>query len=69
MILLTDILKKLFFYLALQTSEPQYYGMITAALTPEQCKSIQEFITTANRRLAEKGNSFLLLTDSRLRIG
>ena len=45
----------------LEASEPQFYGMITTALTPEQCKSIQEFITTANRRLAEKGNANLKL--------
>jgi hypothetical protein len=50
---------RLFFFItALQTNQPQFYEMITATLTPDQCKLIQNFITTANRRLAEKGNFF-----------
>jgi hypothetical protein len=32
--------------------------MITTSLTPDQCKLVQNFITTANRRLADKGNLF-----------
>ena len=46
---------------ALQTAEPQFYEMITTALTPDQCKLIQNFITTANRRMAEKGNSVFFI--------
>jgi len=45
---------------SLQTSEPQFYEMITNSLTPDQCKSIQNFITTANRRLSEKESRKIL---------
>jgi hypothetical protein len=37
----------------LQTSNLQYYELITSALTPDQCKAIQGFIVTANRRASE----------------
>lgn len=45
---------------ALQTTEPQFYQVITSTLTPEQCKAIQNFITTANRRLSEKESRKIL---------
>jgi hypothetical protein len=45
---------------ALQTSEPQFYEAITSSLTPDQCKAIQNFITTANRRLSEKESRKIL---------
>jgi hypothetical protein len=45
---------------ALQVSEPQFYELVTSTLTPDQCKSIQNFITTANRRLAEKESRKIL---------
>jgi hypothetical protein len=50
----------LFFYLDLQVNEPQFYEMITSQLNPEQCKSIQNYITTANRRAAEKESRKIL---------
>jgi hypothetical protein len=34
--------------------------MITTSLTPDQCKLIQNFITTANRRIAEKESRKIL---------
>jgi hypothetical protein len=45
---------------ALQTNEPQFYEHITTSLTPEQCKSIQNFITLANKRLSEKESRKIL---------
>jgi hypothetical protein len=45
---------------SLQTNEPQFYELITTSLTPDQCKLIQNFITTANRRLAEKESRKIL---------
>lgn len=45
---------------ALQTTQPQFYEQITGSLTPEQCKQIQEFITTANKRQADKESRKLL---------
>jgi hypothetical protein len=50
----------LFKYKALQTNEPQFYELITTALTPDQCKLIQNFITTANKRIAEKESRKIL---------
>merc|ERR1712127_494064 len=45
---------------AIQTNEPQFYELITTSLNPEQCKLIQNFITTANRRVAEKESRKIL---------
>jgi len=45
---------------ALQTTEPQFYQLITSSLTPDQCKAIQNFITTANRRMSEKESRKIL---------
>lgn len=44
----------------LQTNEPQFYELITNSLNPEQCKAIQNFITVANRRMAEKESRKIL---------
>lgn len=45
---------------ALQVSEPDFYTLITSSLTPDQCKSVQQFITTANRRMSEKESRKIL---------
>jgi hypothetical protein len=37
----------------MQINNQQYYEMMTSALTPDQCKCIQGFIVTANRRASE----------------
>lgn len=44
----------------MQTTEPQFYQAITSTLSQEQCKAIQNFITTANRRMAEKESRKIL---------
>lgn len=44
----------------LQTSEPEFYQVITSSLTPDQCKAVQQFITTANRRVSEKESRKIL---------
>jgi hypothetical protein len=45
---------------SLQSTQPQFYEVITSSLTPDQCKLIQNFITTANRRLSEKESRKIL---------
>jgi hypothetical protein len=45
---------------ALQVAEPDFYSVITSSLTPDQCKAIQQFITTANRRISEKESKKIL---------
>jgi hypothetical protein len=45
---------------ALQVAEPDFYTVITSSLTPDQCKAIQQFITTANRRMSEKESRKIL---------
>ena len=39
----------------LQEQQAQYYSLITGSLTPDQFKTIQETITTANKRAADIG--------------
>lgn len=45
---------------ALQMNQPDFYSVITSSLTPDQCKAIQQFITTANRRMSEKESRKIL---------
>ena len=44
-----------FICLDIQNNQAQFHHIITSQLTPDQCKSIQNIISLANRRAAEKG--------------
>lgn len=39
----------------MQTTDPEFYRVVTTALTGEQVGTIQNLITTANNRQAQKG--------------
>ena len=45
------------FFLALQTSDPDWYSVLTGVLTSEQAKSLQEVFHQAEQRKASLGKN------------